>query len=196
MRAKVGLTGGIGCGKSLIARVFETIGIPVFYSDREAKRLYEDKSFLEQIEKTFGRGIVKNQVLQRAVLADIVFNDKDKLRQLNSMTHPKVFEIFSQWSRKQTSPYVIMESAILFENNLQQNFDLTISISSPKDVVIKRVMQRDNCTEQQVVARMSSQMLQEQKDALADYVIKHDDKTMLIPQLLTIHSSILNHLKE
>lgn len=196
MRAKVGLTGGIGCGKSLIARVFETIGIPVFYSDREAKRLYEDKSFLEQIERTFGRGVVKNQVLQRAVLADIVFNDKDKLRQLNSMTHPKVFEMFSQWSRKQTSPYVIMESAILFENNLQKNFDLTISISSPKDVVIKRVMQRDNCTEQQVVARMASQMLQEQKDALADYVIKHDDKTMLIPQLLTIHSSILNHLKE
>lgn len=195
MRAKVGLTGGIGCGKSLIARVFETIGIPVFYSDREAKRLYEDKSFLEQIERTFGRGVVKNQVLQRAVLADIVFNDKDKLRQLNSMTHPKVFEMFSQWSRKQTSPYVIMESAILFENNLQKNFDLTISISSPKDVVIKRVMQRDNCTEQQVVARMASQMLQEQKDALADYVIKHDDKTMLIPQLLTIHSSILNHLK-
>lgn len=196
MRAKVGLTGGIGCGKSLIARVFETIGIPVFSSDREAKRLYEDKSFLEQIEKTFGRGIVKNQVLQRAVLADIVFNDKDKLRQLNSMTHPKVFEMFSQWSRKQTSPYVIMESAILFENNLQQNFDSTISISSPKDVVIKRVMQRDKCSEQQVVARMSNQMSQEQKDALADYVIKHDDKTMLIPQLLTIHSSILNHLKE
>lgn len=196
MRAKVGLTGGIGCGKSLIARVFETIGIPVFYSDREAKRLYEDKSFLEQIEKTFGRGVVKNQVLQRAVLADIVFNDKDKLRQLNSMTHPKVFEMFSQWSRKQTSPYVIMESAILFENNLQQNFDLTISISSPKDVIIKRVMQRDKCSEQQVVARMSNQMSQEQKDALADYVIKHDDKTMLIPQLLTIHNSILCHLKE
>ena len=196
MRAKVGLTGGIGCGKSLIARVFETIGIPVFYSDIEAKRLYEDKSFLEKKKKAFGREVVKNQVLQRAVLADIVFNDKDKLRQLNSMTHPKVFEMFSLWSSKQTSPYVIMESAILFENNLQQNFDLTISISSPKDVIIKRVMQRDKCSEQQVVARMSNQMSQEQKDALADYVIKHDDKTMLIPQLLTIHNSILSHLKE
>lgn len=112
------------------------------------------------------------------------------------MTHPKVFEMFSLWSSKQTSPYVIMESAILFENNLQQNFDLTISISSPKDVIIKRVMQRDKCSEQQVVARMSNQMSQEQKDALADYVIKHDDKTMLIPQLLTIHNSILSHLKE
>ena len=120
-KAKIGLTAGIGCGKSLIARVFENLGISVFYSDKEAKRLYDNPLFLQEIVKRFGESVIENGEFQARRLADIVFNDKNKLQELNELIHPKVFEIFDQWSEKQKSPYVIMESAILFENGLQDN---------------------------------------------------------------------------
>lgn len=188
---KVGLTAGIGCGKSLIAHVFETIGIPVFYSDKEAKRLYEDESLLNEIAIKFGKDVVIDGKFQAKKLAAIVFCNEDKLQELNAMIHPRVFELFDKWSRKQTSPYVIMESAILFENNLDKHFSKTIGISTPQDIVVKRVMQRDNCTKEQVLERINSQMPQEEKNKLVDYLIHHDDKTMLLPQILRIHEDLL-----
>ncbi len=193
-KAKIGLTAGIGCGKSLVARVFENLGVSVFYSDKEAKKLYEDPLFLQEITKRFGESVIENGAFQARKLADIVFNDKNKLRELNDLIHPKVFEMFDSWSEKQRSPYVIMESAILFENGLQSHFDKIIGISTPEDIVIRRVMQRDNCTEEQVRARMSNQMSAEEKNILADYLIIHDDSKMLIPQILNIHSEILKCL--
>ena len=193
-KAKIGLTAGIGCGKSLIARVFENLGISVFYSDKEAKRLYENPSFLQEIVKRFGESVIENGEFQARKLADIVFNDRNKLQELNELIHPKVFEIFDQWSEKQKSPYVIMESAILFENGLQTHFDKIISISTPEDIVIRRVMARDGCSKEQVCARMTNQMSQNEKNALADYLIVHDDSKMLIPQILNIHTDILKYL--
>lgn len=193
-KAKIGLTAGIGCGKSLIARVFENLGISVFYSDKEAKRLYENPSFLQEIVKRFGESVIENGEFQTRKLADIVFNDRNKLQELNELIHPKVFEIFDQWSEKQKSPYVIMESAILFENGLQTHFDKIISISTPEDIVIRRVMARDGCSKEQVCARMTNQMSQNEKNALADYLIVHDDSKMLIPQILNIHTDILKYL--
>lgn len=193
-KAKIGLTAGIGCGKSLIARVFENLGISVFYSDKEAKRLYDNPLFLQEIVKRFGESVIENGEFQARKLADIVFNDRNKLQELNELIHPKVFEIFDQWSEKQKSPYVIMESAILFENGLQTHFDKIISISTPEDIVIRRVMARDGCSKEQVCARMSNQMPQNEKNALADYLIVHDDSKMLIPQILNIHTDILKYL--
>lgn len=193
-KAKIGLTAGIGCGKSLIARVFENLGISVFYSDKEAKRLYENPLFLQEIVRRFGEIVIENGEFQARKLADIVFNDRNKLQELNELIHPKVFEIFDQWSEKQKSPYVIMESAILFENGLQTHFDKIISISTPEDIVIRRVMARDGCSKEQVCARMSNQMPQNEKNALADYLIVHDDSKMLIPQILNIHTDILKYL--
>ena len=193
-KAKIGLTAGIGCGKSLIARVFENLGISVFYSDKEAKRLYENPLFLQEIVKRFGGSVIENGEFQARRLADIVFNDRNKLQELNELIHPKVFEIFDQWSEKQKSPYVIMESAILFENGLQTHFDKIISISTPEDIVIRRVMARDGCSKEQVCARMTNQMSQNEKNALADYLIVHDDSKMLIPQILNINTDILKYL--
>ena len=193
-KAKIGLTAGIGCGKSLIARVFENLGISVFYSDKEAKRLYDNPLFLQEIVKRFGESVIENGEFQTRKLADIVFNDRNKLQELNELIHPKVFEIFDQWSEKQKSPYVIMESAILFENGLQTHFDKIISISTPEDIVIRRVMARDGCSKEQVCARMTNQMSQNEKNALADYLIVHDDSKMLIPQILNIHTDILKYL--
>lgn len=193
-KAKIGLTAGIGCGKSLIARVFENLGISVFYSDKEAKRLYDNPLFLQEIVRRFGEIVIENGEFQARKLADIVFNDRNKLQELNELIHPKVFEIFDQWSEKQKSPYVIMESAILFENGLQTHFDKIISISTPEDIVIRRVMARDACSKEQVCARMSNQMPQNEKNALADYLIVHDDSKMLIPQILNIHTDILKYL--
>ncbi len=193
MKTRVGLTGGIGCGKTLVAQVFEHFGIAVFCSDAWAKRLYEDKAFLEKVADCFGRDIMEDGQLNRQRLAAKVFSDKSKLQTLNQMTHPEVFKLFDAWSERQSSPYVIMESAILFENSLQHRFDKIISISTPEEVVLQRVMQRDACTEGQVRQRMQNQMPQEEKDALADYVIVHDNLTMLIPQIQAIHNDMLKH---
>lgn len=193
MKARVGLTGGIGCGKTLIAQVFEHLGVAVFYSDTQAKLLYDDEAFLEKIAEHFGRDIIENGSLNRRKLADKVFSDKKELQILNSMVHPEVFKRFDEWAEKQHSPYVIMESAILFENSLQDCFDTIISISTPEELVLQRVMLRDDCNKEQVLQRIRSQMPQEEKNALADYVILHDNMTMLLPQILSIHDDILKH---
>ena len=196
MKTRVGLTGGIGCGKTLVAQVFEHFGVAVFYSDMRAKQLYDDKAFLEKIAERFGRDIIEDGRLNRRRLADKVFADKEKLQTLNSMVHPEVFKRFDEWAERQKSPYVIMESAILFENSLQHHFDAIISISTPEEVVLQRVMSRDDCSREQVLQRIRNQMPQEEKNALADYVILHDGTTMLIPRILSIHNDILKHCIE
>ncbi len=190
MKPAFGLTGGIGSGKSLVAKVFEHLGVGVFYSDSEAKGLYSDAAFLEEICAEFGSDIVKDGVFQPKRLAEKVFSDKKKLSRLNAMVHPKVFELFDAWKQRQASSYVIMESAVIFENGLQSRFSGVISVSAPRDVVIQRVIARDCCTWQDVLRRLENQMAQEKKDSLSDFVITHDGKTMLLPQILQVHTRI------
>ncbi len=191
MKAVIGLTGGIGSGKTLIARVFEHLGISVFYSDSEAKSLYDNPMFLQEVASEFGEEIIFEGKLQKQRLAQIVFSDKTKLQRLNAMLHPKVMKLFSQWAQAQTSAYVIMESAIIFENNLQGYFDKIITIDTPKEIALRRVIARDRCSEQDALRRIENQMSQQEKNALADFVIQHDERTMLLPQILDIHSEIL-----
>ncbi len=194
MKTAIGLTGGIGSGKSLVAKVFEHLGIGVFYSDLQAKSLYNNPVFLQEIASEFGSDILKGGIFQPKRLAEIVFADKTKLKRLNAMVHPRVFELFERWKSSQGSPYVLMESAILFENRLERHFARIITINTPIDVVIRRVMERDCCSKDEVLQRLSNQMPQEQKNALADFVILHDGRSMLLPQILEIHSQILKSL--
>lgn len=192
----VGLTSGIGCGKTLIAKVFTTFGIPVFNSDIQAKELYKDSVFLQQIVHTFGNTIIENGKFIPQRLADIVFNDRQALKTLNALIHPKVLERYKLWQSQQTSPYTILESAIIFESNWQNHFDKIINITSPLEIVIERVKLRDKISEDQILQRINNQLPVEEKEKLSDYNIFHDNKTMLLPQIIAIHNDILEKSKK
>lgn len=192
----VGLTSGIGCGKTLIAKVFTTFGIPVFNSDIQAKELYKDSVFLQQIVHTFGNTIIENGKFIPQRLADIVFNDTQALKTLNALIHPKVLERYKLWQSQQTSPYTILESAIIFESNWQNHFDKIINITSPLEIVIERVKLRDKISEDQILQRINNQLPVEEKEKLSDYNIFHDNKTMLLPQIIEIHNDILEKSKK
>lgn len=192
----VGLTSGIGCGKTLIAKVFTTFGIPVFNSDIQAKELYKDSVFLQQIVHTFGNTIIENGKFVPQRLADIVFNDSQALKTLNALIHPKVLERYKLWQSKQTSPYTILESAIIFESNWQNHFNKIINITSPLEIVIERVKFRDKISEDQILQRINNQLPTEEKEKLSDYNIFHDNKTMLLPQIIAIHNDILEKSKK
>lgn len=192
----VGLTSGIGCGKTLIAKVFTTFGIPVFNSDIQAKELYKDSVFLQQIVHTFGNTIIENGKFIPQRLADIVFNDRQALETLNALIHPKVLERYKLWQSQQTSPYTILESAIIFESNWQNHFNKIINITSPLEIVIERVKLRDKISEDQILQRINNQLPVEEKEKLSDYNIFHDNKTMLLPQIIAIHNDILEKSKK
>lgn len=192
----VGLTSGIGCGKTLIAKVFSTFGVPVFNSDQQAKELYKDSVFLQQIVHTFGNTIIENGKFIPQRLADIVFNDRQALKTLNALIHPKVLERYKLWQSKQTSPYTILESAIIFESNWQNHFNKIINITSPLEIVIERVKFRDKISEDQILQRINNQLPVEEKEKLSDYNIFHDNKTMLLPQIIEIHNDILEKSKK
>lgn len=192
----VGLTSGIGCGKTLIAKVFTTFGIPIFNSDIQAKELYKDSVFLQQIVHTFGNTIIENGKFIPQRLADIVFNDSQALKTLNALIHPKVLERYKLWQSKQTSPYTILESAIIFESNWQNHFNKIINITSPLEIVIERVKLRDKISEDQILQRINNQLPTQEKEKLSDYNIFHDNKTMLLPQIIAIHNDILEKSKK
>lgn len=192
----VGLTSGIGCGKTLIAKVFTTFGIPIFNSDIQAKELYKDSVFLQQIVHTFGNTIIENGKFVPQRLADIVFNDSQALKTLNALIHPKVLERYKLWQSKQTSPYTILESAIIFESNWQNHFNKIINITSPLEIVIERVKLRDKISEDQILQRINNQLPTQEKEKLSDYNIFHDNKTMLLPQIIAIHNDILEKSKK
>lgn len=192
----VGLTSGIGCGKTLIAKVFSTFGIPVFNSDQQAKELYKDSVFLQQIVHTFGNTIIENGKFIPQRLADIVFNDRQALETLNALIHPKVLERYKLWQSQQTSPYTILESAIIFESNWQNHFNKIINITSPLEIVIERVKLRDKISEDQILQRINNQLPTQEKEKLSDYNIFHDNKTMLLPQIIEIHNDILEKSKK
>ena len=192
----VGLTSGIGCGKTLIAKVFTIFGIPVFNSDIQAKELYKDSVFLQQIVHTFGNTIIENGKFIPQRLADIVFNDSQALKTLNALIHPKVLELYKLWQSQQTSPYTILESAIIFESNWQNHFNKIINITSPLEIVIERVKLRDKISEDQILQRINNQLPTQEKEKLSDYNIFHDNKTMLLPQIIEIHNDILEKSKK
>ena len=170
----VGLTGGIGSGKSTIARLFAALGIAVYDSDTEAKKLINTSAEIKKrIVEVFGAEAYAEGVYNRAYMADIVFRNPDKLAVLNSIVHPVLADYFNQWVALQTSPYVIKEAAILFESGSYKNCDFIITVTAPETLRISRCMSRDGSTEAQVRARMAQQWTDAQRIALSDAVIEN-----------------------
>ena len=172
----VGLTGGIGSGKSTIAKAFAALGIAVFNSDEQAKALIAtDAQVKERIIAAFGEEAYHNGEYNRAYIAQIVFNNSEKLTILNGIVHPALAEYFKRWAKEQTSPYVLKEAAILFESGSYKDCDYIITVTAPEQLRIARVMARDHCTEAQVRARMAQQWTDDQRIALSDAVIENID---------------------
>jgi dephospho-CoA kinase len=189
---RIGLTGGIGSGKSTVARIFETLAIPVYYADIAAKKLMnENEELTKAIKVQFGNNIYLNGKLNTKALAAMVFNDEAKLSLLNSLVHPATIKDAEDWIEQQTSPYIIKEAALLFESGSNRYLDLIIGVNAPLELRIQRAMARDNITREQVTARINKQMDEEEKLALCDYVIINDEQQMLLPQVLQLHEKFL-----
>ena len=189
---KVGVTGGIGSGKSTVCRMFGVLGIPVFSSDDEGKRLLvEHPDVRNALIAAFGAGIFANDVLDRKALGALVFNDRDALERLNAIVHPAVRAAFNAWAEKQQAPYVINEAAILVETGAYKRLDHLIVVTAPETERIARVMRRDDVTEKQVRARMNNQADDATRAAVADSIIVNDGKDLVIPQVLAVHEQLL-----
>ena len=190
---KVGITGGIGSGKTTVAKIFEVLGIPVYYADDAAKRLMiEDIVLKEKIEQAFGKDTYDNGILNRAKLSSLVFNNPEKLALLNSIVHPATIADADKWMQQQTTPYVLKEAALIFESGSNKMLDKVIGVFTPIELRIQRVMQRDNISEEAVKTRISKQMDEAEKMRLCDYAITNDERELLIPQVLKIHEDLMN----
>jgi dephospho-CoA kinase len=194
---KVAVTGGIGSGKTTVCRIFNILGIPVFNADVEAKKIMEkDLDVIKNLIDFFGADIyLENGVLDRKKLAAIIFNDKIALRNVNSIVHPAVHRYFEQWAQNQASPYVIEETAIVFETGGSEKFDFVVVVTAPLDEKLNRVMIRDGSTRDQVLERIKNQWSDEEKIKRAQYTVYGGDEQFLIPQVIEIHKNIIRNGK-
>jgi dephospho-CoA kinase len=189
---KVGLTGGIGSGKSTAARIFEVLGIPVYYADEAAKSIMnEDARLQHQIIHHFGPGSYTDGKLNRGYLSKQVFNDPEKLELLNSLVHPATIRMSEQWMEHQTGPYAIKEAALIFESGTQQYLDYVIGVYAPQPLRILRTMKRDGVSREEVLKRMSNQIEEDIKMRLCDFTICNDEQKPLLPQVLELHKKLL-----
>lgn len=188
----VGLTGGIGSGKSTVASYFEALGVPVYIADIEAKRITNtSKVVRRKVIALLGKRSYNSKGINRTFVASKVFNEKDLLDQLNAIIHPKVRQHFARWVKKQKGSYCIKETAILFENNGYKECDYIILVTAPKEIRIERILKRDNATLKDVKSRMDNQWLDEKKIPLADFVIENIDLEATKRQVAQIHNLIL-----
>ncbi|MEO5910910.1 MAG: dephospho-CoA kinase [Pelobium sp.] len=190
---KIGITGGIGSGKTTVCKVFELLKIPVFYADDVAKELMvTDEILINQIKKSFGEeSYFKDQQLNRKYIADQVFRNPDALATLNSFVHPAVFAAMDDWVCKQKAPFVLKEAALLFESNSYLKNDYNILVSSPLELRLRRVMQRDEISKEKIMERINNQFPEEQKVKLADFFIQNNEEEMIIPQVLNLYQQLL-----
>jgi len=192
MTLRIGLTGGIGSGKSTVAKVFEVLGIPVYYADDAARRIMnEDEQLRQQIMQHFGEASYKNNQLDRPYIASQVFNNKEKLELMNSLVHPATIRDAEKWMHKQTTPYAIKEAALIFESGSQDQLDYIIGVSAPVPLRMLRAMKRDGSTRDQVLARMNKQIQEVIKMRLCDFVIHNDEVQAVMPQVLKLHHTLL-----
>jgi dephospho-CoA kinase len=187
----IGLTGGIGSGKSTVAKIFAQLGIPVLDADATAKAIMnEDRSVKTKLIELFGEDAYKENQLNRPYIAQLVFEDAFKLQQLNAIIHPITIQYAKDWASKQSAPYVIKEAALFFESGSSEGVEKIIGVTAPKHIRIQRVMQRDQITREDVIKRMEHQLEDSLKMKLCDWVIQNDDMHLLIPQILAIHQEI------
>jgi dephospho-CoA kinase len=192
---KIGLTGGIGSGKTTVAKIFEVLGIPVYYADDAAKQLMNnDERIKQQIMQHFGALSYIEGKLNKIYLAKTVFADIEKTELINSIIHPVTIADAELWMDKQTSAYAIKEAALIFEAKAEKKLDLIIGVQTPLPLRIKRVMQRDHITEEAVLARIQKQMNEEEKMSRCNFIITNDEEQLIIPQVVAIHEKIMNNI--
>ena len=190
---KAGITGGIGSGKTTVCKIFEVLGVPVYYADDRAKELITtDKTLIKKIKKLLGEDVYDSENnLNKKRISAIVFNFPEVLEQYNAIVHPAVFEDAEKWMRRhQQFDYILEEAALLFETGTYKKLDTIICVTAPLEIRIERIKKRDGLTEDEILARISSQMPEEEKIALSNYVIYNDGATPLIRQVLRIHEKL------
>jgi dephospho-CoA kinase len=184
----IGITGGIGSGKTLVCSVFQSLGIPIFHADDVGKELYHRKPELTQlIADQLDNALMVNGKLNLAALAALVFNNDDALKKLNGIVHPFVAEEFMLWKKRQHSKYVIREAAILFESNSAKDCDQVVLVTADQHERIRRVKQRSHLSEVQIRARMDKQWTDDQKRKLADYEIENSGQKLILPAIYQLH---------
>ncbi len=189
---KIGVTGGIGSGKTTVCRIFKALKIPIYSADDRAKSLMTENAILRtSISSLFGEKAYINNTLNRAYIASSVFNDKELLHKLNSIVHPIVELDFETWVKAQKSRYLIKEAAILIESGAFKLMDKILLVEAPQNLKLNRVILRDGVESEEVLLRMSTQMSDEEKRKYADTVIFNDEKTSLLQQILSLHHSFL-----
>jgi dephospho-CoA kinase len=185
---KIGLTGGIGSGKTIVSEIFSALGVPVFYADDAAKTIMnEDAALRQQLIILFGDEAYNKNTLNRKYIADIVFNDAFKLEQLNALVHPATIAAADAWMQQQTTPYVVKEAALMFEAGAAAHLDYVIGVHAPQALRIQRVMHRDGITREEALARMNNQIDETIKMKLCDFVIVNDEQQAVLPQVLGLH---------
>lgn len=190
---RIGITGGIGSGKTTVCKIFAQFGIPVYSADDQAKRLMVgDDTLVEEIERLFGiQAYTDDGLLNTRHISEMAFKDASLLQKLNALVHPAVSNDFREWSLRQTSPYVIKEAALMYESGSYRELDYVVTVSAPKKLRIKRSMERDGTTREQVLARLKKQWSENQRNEAADFIIKNDGYHPLIPQVQELHQRFL-----
>ena len=193
---KIGITGGIGVGKTIVCRLFEVLGIPVYDADTRAKWVMQyDPALKQELQTTFGEETYTSEGnLNRAYLASVVFNNHERLEKLNALVHPHVGLDFERWAAANAdAPYLIKEAALMFESESWRQMDEIIVVTAPLDVRLKRLLKRDtHRTEADIKAIIGKQLSEEEKIARAQHVVYNDDQQLLIPQVLTLHEQFLS----
>lgn len=193
---KLGVTGGIGSGKTTVCRVFGVLGIPVFSADTEAREVMDiDTGIMLRINTIAGKNLYSTGTLDRTELARLIFNNNSLLEKVNALVHPVVFSRFREWVRKQDAPYVIMEAAILFESGAHKIVDRILTVVAPVEERIERVIGRNSLSRDQVIERMRNQISDEERISLSDYVINNSENDTIIPEILKIHEELLSQVK-
>lgn len=190
---RIGLTGGIGSGKSTVARIFNVLGIPVYYADDAARRVMnEDPEVKKNMLQHFGNESYTDEgLLNRPYIASLVFSNPEKHALLNSISHPATIADSEKWMSRQTGPYAVKEAALLFESGSAGNLDYIIGVYSPTSLRIQRIMHRDNISREEVLQRMKRQIDDRMKMKLCDFVIQNDEQQLLIPQVLALHERFI-----
>lgn len=191
----IGLTGGIGSGKTTVSNMFKDLGVPVYIADVEAKKLMNTSKVIKrQLIKLFSSKAYENDQLNRDYIASKIFNDDALLEKMNAVIHPKVAKHFKQWLQKQTSKYVIKEAAIIFEHNMQSQYDAIITVIADKEERINRLLERDNTTKDKILSIMKHQLTDDEKVKMSDFVIVNDYLEHTKKQVISTHNAILENL--
>ena len=196
---RIGLTGGIGSGKTSVSNILKNLGVPIFSSDEMGRKiLNEDPKAKEEVEDAFGTDMYNSDgSLDRKRMANLVFNDPTSLVELNAIVHPKVNDAFEKWcTDHEKSPYIIKEAAILLETGAYHDLDKIVNVFAPRELRIERVMRRDKVSRDDVLKRMRFQYSEEERNELADFIVMNEKDTDLLPQVMEMHEILLNEKKK